>query len=82
MKKKNLLEDCVRTSLEQYLKDLGDADPSGMYEMVISCVERPLLEFALEHADNNQSRAAEFLGITRNTLRKKLLAHKLLAAAS
>ena len=82
MKKKNLLEDCVRTSLEQYLKDLGGADPSGIYEMVITCVERPLLEFALEHADNNQSRAAEFLGITRNTLRKKLLAHKLLAAAS
>ena len=82
MKKKNLLEDCVRTSLEQYLKDLGGADPSGIYEMVITCVERPLLEFALEHADNNQSRAAEFLGITRNTLRKKLLAHKLLTAAS
>ncbi len=82
MKKKNLLEDSVRTSLEQYLQDLGDASPSGMYDMVITCVERPLLEFALEHADQNQSRAAEFLGITRNTLRKKLLAYKLLTATS
>jgi DNA-binding protein Fis len=82
MKKKNLLEDSVRTSLEQYLQDLGDANPSGMYDMVITCVERPLLEFALEHADQNQSRAAEFLGITRNTLRKKLLAYKLLTATS
>lgn len=78
MKKRNLLEECVRASLEQYVDDLGDADPSGMYEMVISCVERATLAFALERADHNQSRAADFLGITRNTLRKKLLAYKLL----
>ena len=78
MKKKNLLEECVRASLEQYIDDLGDADPSGMYEMVMTCVERATLAFALEHADNNQSRAAESLGITRNTLRKKLLTYKLI----
>jgi len=32
----------------------------------------------MSHADNNQSRAAEWLGLNRNTLRKKLLEHKLL----
>ncbi len=79
MKKKNLLEECVHSSLEQYLKDLGDADPANMYDMVMTCVERPLLEVALARAENNQSRAADYLGITRNTLRKKLIAHKLLA---
>jgi len=78
MKKNNLLEECVRASLEQYVDDLGDADPSGMYEMVITCVERATLAFAMKHAENNQSRAAEILGITRNTLRKKLLAYKLI----
>jgi Fis family transcriptional regulator len=32
----------------------------------------------MSHADNNQSRAAEWLGLNRNTLRKKLVEHKLL----
>lgn len=78
MKKNNLLEEAVRLSLEQYLSDLGDTDPSDMYEMVIRCVERPLLEVAMTHAHQNQSKAAQMLGMTRNTLRKKLIFHKLI----
>jgi len=41
-------------------------------------VEKPLLEMVMKQADHNQSRAAEWLGLNRNTLRKKLLEHKLL----
>lgn len=78
MKKNNILEDSVRLSLEQYFSDLGDTDPNDMYEMVIRCVERPLLEVAMERARQNQSKAAQMLGLTRNTLRKKLLFHKLI----
>jgi DNA-binding protein Fis len=78
MKKNNILEDSVRLSLEQYFSDLGDTDPNDMYEMVIRCVERPLLEVAMERAQQNQSKAAQMLGVTRNTLRKKLLFHKLI----
>ena len=48
-----------------------------MYDMLVSVVERPLLEIVMQHADNNQSRAAQWLGLNRNTLRKKLLEHKL-----
>jgi Fis family transcriptional regulator len=45
--------------------------------MLVSVVERPLLEIVMQHADQNQSRAAQWLGLNRNTLRKKLLEHKL-----
>lgn len=78
MKKNNILEASVRLSLEQYLSDLGDTDPSDMYEMVIRCVERPLLEVVMKCAHQNQSKAAQMLGMTRNTLRKKLLSHQLI----
>ena len=46
--------------------------------MVIQCVEKPLLEVAMSRAAGNQSRAADMLGITRSTLRKKLVAYDLL----
>lgn len=63
----------VRKTLKDYFKDLdGEAPCSGMYDMVISCVEKPLLEMVLEHVSGNQTRAAEMLGINRNTLRKKM----------
>ena len=72
------IQDCVRTSLESYLRDLGESEPDGMYTMLVNVVERPLLEVVMLHADNNQSRAAQWLGLNRNTLRKKLLEHKLI----
>lgn len=78
MKINTILEASVRLSLEQYLSDLGDTDPSNMYEMVIRCVERPMLEVAMERAHQNQSKAAQMLGMTRNTLRKKLISHQLI----
>ena len=49
-----------------------------MYDMMLQVVEKPLLEVVMKQADQNQSRAAEWLGLNRNTLRKKLLEHKLL----
>jgi DNA-binding protein Fis len=79
MSKKDVLEECVRASLERYFKDLGDAEPHDMWEMVMRCVERPVLEVVLERSGGNQTRAAEMLGMTRNTLRKKLLAYNIRA---
>ena len=73
----NPLEQSVRDQLERYLSDLGDSEPRDMLAMVITCVERPVLQVALEQSKGNQSKAAEMLGITRSTLRKKLVAHNL-----
>jgi Fis family transcriptional regulator, factor for inversion stimulation protein len=75
---KKQIEDCVRTSLEGYFKDLRGTDPDGMYDMMVRVVEKPLLEVVMNHAEQNQSRAAEWLGLNRNTLRKKLVEHKLI----
>ena len=49
-----------------------------MYDMMMKVVERPLLDVVMKRASDNQSRAAEWLGINRNTLRRKLVEHKLL----
>lgn len=77
MSKKHI-QDCVRASLEGYFQDLDGTEPGGLYDMLIQVVEKPLLEVVMAQADHNQSRAAEWLGLNRNTLRKKLLEHKLL----
>ncbi len=77
MSKKHI-EECIRTSLDGYFKDLRGTEPDGMYDMMVRVVEKPLLEVVMLHAENNQSRAAEWLGLNRNTLRKKLVEHKLI----
>jgi Fis family transcriptional regulator len=77
MSKKHI-EDSVRDNLEAYFRDLRGTEPDGLYEMVIRVVEKPLLDVVMQHAGHNQSRAAEWLGMNRNTLRKKLLEHKLI----
>ncbi len=77
MSKKHI-EECVRTSLEGYFRDLRGTEPDSMHDMLVRVVEKPLLEVVMEHAENNQSRAAQWLGLNRNTLRKKLLEHKLI----
>jgi Fis family transcriptional regulator len=69
------LSTTVRKMMKQYFKDLDGEKPSDIYGMVVSCVEKPLLEVVMYHAQGNQTRAAELLGINRNTLRKKLQEH-------
>ena len=75
---KKHIDACIRESLEGYFKDLRGAEPHAIYDMVLQVVEKPLLDVVMQHADGNQSRAAEWLGINRNTLRRKLLEHKLI----
>ena len=77
MSKKNI-EESVRDNLQAYFRDLRGTEPEGLYDMVLRVVEKPLLDVVMEHAGQNQSRAAEWLGMNRNTLRKKLAQHKLI----
>lgn len=75
---KKSIEECVRETLDQYFKDLRGAEPHSLHDMVIRTVEKPLLDVVMRQAEGNQSKAADWLGINRNTLRRKLLEHKLL----
>ena len=77
MSKKNI-EECVRDNLEAYFRDLRGTEPGALYDMVVRAVEKPLLDVVMQRAGHNQSRAAEWLGMNRNTLRKKLVEHKLI----
>jgi Fis family transcriptional regulator len=75
---KKAIDECIRSSVEQYFKDLRGAEPGDLHELFLGAAEKPLLEVVLRHAEGNQSKAAEWLGINRNTLRRKLLDYKLL----
>jgi Fis family transcriptional regulator len=71
------IEQCILRSLNEYFDNLDGAKPHALHEMVLQAVERPLLKFAIERTNGNQSAAAELLGINRNTLRKKLNEYRL-----
>jgi Fis family transcriptional regulator, factor for inversion stimulation protein len=77
MSKKHI-EDCVRQSLETYFRDLKGTEPTGIHGMMVGIMEKPLLEVVMRQANHNQSKAADWLGLNRNTLRKKLVEHGLL----
>jgi Fis family transcriptional regulator len=69
------LSSCVRKMMKQYFKDLDGEEATNIYDMVVANVERPLLEVVMHQARGNQTRAADLLGLNRNTLRKKLTQH-------
>lgn len=75
MMHENEMERVVRRAIEGYFKDLDGEKPSRVYNMVINCIEKPLLESVLHRVRGNQTHAAEMLGINRNTLRKKMKVH-------
>jgi Fis family transcriptional regulator len=75
MIEENEIAACMRRSLN--FKDLDGEMPSEIYGMVLSAVEKPLLAYILDRAEGNQTRAADMLGINRNTLRKKMREHGL-----
>ncbi len=65
----------VKRAIDGYFKDLDGEKASGVYDMVINCVEKPLLESVLTRVRGNQTHAAQMLGLNRNTLRKKMKSH-------
>ena len=73
----NSIGECVRRDLKRYFRDLDGETPHDIFAMVMSSVERPMLEFVMQQAQGRQTTAAEMLGISRGTLRRKLAEHNL-----
>jgi len=66
------LEDIIRHKLEDYFERTKGVDVDNLYNLVVERVERPLIDLTLRKTRGNQIKAAQILGINRNTLRKKI----------
>ena len=75
---KKQIEDVIRSSIEVYFKDLRGNPPADLHDLLVGIIEKPLLEVTLLHARGNQSKASKWLGLNRNTLRKKMARHGML----
>ncbi len=75
---RNAIGNSIERSLDEYFRKLDGEPPHGIYDMVISHVERALLASVLARADGNQTQAADMLGLNRNTLRAKLTKYRIL----
>ncbi|MBL0030569.1 MAG: DNA-binding protein [Rhodanobacteraceae bacterium] len=71
------LSECVARAVRRYLAHSGKDCAQDLYRLVLADVEAPMLRETLRHTDGNLTRAAELLGITRATLRKKMAEHRL-----
>ena len=73
MNNKNTLSAAIEASLDKFFKmHDGDCPESGLYDRIISEVERVLIQKTLEQVGGVQIKASKILGINRNTLRKKI----------
>lgn len=67
------IEQAVEHNMNAYFASFGDdLPPEGLYQRVLEEVERPLLLSCLTATRGNQIKAAELLGLNRNTVRKKI----------
>ncbi len=69
---KTFLENWLQKTVKQYVVAMNGHDNGKLYDLIVTGVEKPLLEMVLKETGGNQTQAANILGINRNTLRKKI----------
>jgi two-component system, NtrC family, nitrogen regulation response regulator GlnG len=71
------LEEIIERKLLECVRGLRERSTANLYDLMVGLVEKPLLRAVLRETGGNQVRAAQILGINRNTLRKKLTEHRI-----
>ncbi len=76
-RRKENLCDHIHNSLESYFRDLDGHQANGLYNLMISQIEKPMFEIVMHKTRGNITRAADVLGINRGTLRNRLKKYNL-----
>jgi Fis family transcriptional regulator len=66
------LGDNVKEAMDKYFSDMDGHEPNNLHELVMSQVEKPLIESVIVNTRGNISRAAQLLGLNRGTLRNRM----------
>ena len=74
---KNFLSDWLQKTVKKYITVMNGDGSGHLHELVITGIEKPLLEMVLNETNGNQTQAAHILGLNRNTLRKKMQEYNL-----
>lgn len=68
----------VTNALQQYLIQLDETFIVNLYDMVLVEIEEPLVKAVMNYCKNNQTKAAIVLGLSRGTLRTKMVRYNML----
>ena len=71
-RRKQPIRRSVTSAIDLYLQDMNGHEVNDLYHVVLSEVEPAILDVVMNYVEGNQTEAAETLGISRGTLRKKL----------
>jgi len=72
------LSDLIEEKLQEYFRNLdGELPACSFYAEIMAQVERPLLKVVLQKVNDNKVQASNVLGISRNSLSKKIKSYKL-----
>ncbi|MEC8063278.1 MAG: helix-turn-helix domain-containing protein [Pseudomonadota bacterium] len=66
------IKELINQVLEIYLDTDHGYEPTNLYQIMVAEIEKPLFENIMVHTKGNLSKAAQILGLSRTTLRKKL----------
>ncbi|MCF6287734.1 MAG: Fis family transcriptional regulator [Proteobacteria bacterium] len=71
------LQDFTRHTVNQYLQNLNGHQAENLHDFIITEIEKGLILEVLEFTNNNFTKTANILGVTRTTLRNKINKHML-----
>ncbi len=72
------LSQSVKQALDNYFAQLDGQEPANLYQLVLDEMRLPLLEAVMQYTNQNQSKAAIIMGLSRGTLRKLLKIYNML----